>query len=104
MSIERRDMRLRHRARPLLQRWLLLGLLSLMASPAPSVGQGTAEQRQACIPDVFRLCSMFIPDSDQITACLKDKTAELSDACKLAISAGAKTPGRILNTAKRTTR
>jgi hypothetical protein len=104
MNIERRDMGLQHRGRPLVQRWLLLGLLSLMASPAPSVGQGTPEQRQACTPDVFRLCSMFIPDSDQITACLKDKTAELSDACKLVISAGAKTPDRSFDTRKRTTR
>jgi hypothetical protein len=104
MSIERRDIGLQLRERPFARRWLLLSLLSLMASPAPSVGQGTPEERQACTPDVFRLCSIFIPDADQITACLKDKTAELSDPCKLVISTGAKTPDRSLDTGKRTTR
>jgi hypothetical protein len=104
MSIESRDMGLQHRGRPLAQRCLLLGLLSLMASPAPSVAQGTPEQQRACTPDVFRLCSMFIPDADQITVCLKDKSAELSDSCKLVMSAGAKPPERSLATGRRTTR
>jgi hypothetical protein len=47
---------------------------------------------------------MFIPDADQITACLKVKTAELSDPCKLVISAGTKAPDRNLDTGKHTTR
>jgi hypothetical protein len=97
-------MALQHRGRPFVQHWLLLSALFLMASPAPAVGQGTAEQRQACTPDVFRLCSMFIPDADQITACLKAKSVELSDPCRLVISAGAKTPDGRPDTGKRTTR
>jgi hypothetical protein len=47
---------------------------------------------------------MFIPDADQITACLKDKSAVLSDPCKLVISAGAKPPDRSLETGKRIAR
>jgi len=47
---------------------------------------------------------MFIPDADQITACLKEKTAELSDPCKLVVSTDAKPPDRSLGTGKRTTR
>ena len=42
----------------------------------------------ACTPDVFRLCSAFIPDTDQITTCLRQKNAELSDACRTAMHAG----------------
>jgi hypothetical protein len=104
MRIESHDIALQHRGRLFVQRWLLLGVLSLMVSPAPAVGQGTAEQRQACTPDVFRLCSMFIPDADQITACLKARSEELSDPCKLVISARAKTPDGRPDTGKRTTR
>jgi hypothetical protein len=47
---------------------------------------------------------MFIPDADQITVCLKDKSAELSDSCKLVMSAGAKPADRSLATGRRTTR
>ena len=50
--------------------WLLL------ASPASVFAQGTSEERRACTPDVLRLCSAFIPDTDQITACLRQKNAE----------------------------
>lgn len=102
MSVQSLELGLPHRKRP--ERLLVLALLSMVASTAPSAGQGTAEQRQACTPDVFKLCSMFIPDADQITACLKDKAAELSDPCRLVISAGAKPPVRSLDTGKRTTR
>jgi hypothetical protein len=33
----------------------------------------------ACMPDVLRLCSAFIPNADEITTCLREKDAELSD-------------------------
>ena len=41
-------------------------------------------------PDVLRLCSAFIPNADEITICLREKNAELSDACKTAFEAGIK--------------
>jgi hypothetical protein len=44
----------------------------------------------ACTPDVLRLCSAFIPDADEITTCLREKNAELSDACRTAFEAGTK--------------
>jgi hypothetical protein len=64
--------------------------LSLLASPASVFAQGTPEERLACTPDVLRLCSAFMPDADQITACLRQKNAELSDACKQIILVGMK--------------
>ena len=66
---------------------ILLVLLSAVVSPAPSFSQGTLEQRIACTPDVLRLCSAFIPNADEITACLREKNAELSDACRTASEA-----------------
>jgi hypothetical protein len=72
--------------RPLpLARWCVsLALLSVTASPALS-SQGTREQRLACTPDALRLCSAFIPNADEITTCLRERNAELSDACRKAI-------------------
>ena len=62
-----------------------LALLSVTASPALSFSQGTQEQRLACTPDALRLCSTFIPNADEITTCLRERNAELSDACRKAI-------------------
>ncbi len=75
----------------LAQLWVLTALLSAMATPAFS-SQGTPEQRMACTPDVFRLCSAFIPNADEITICLREKNAVLSDACRAALAAGLKQP------------
>jgi hypothetical protein len=71
---------------PLAQWCVSLALLSATASPA-LCSQGTRAQRMACAPDAFRLCSAFIPNADEITACLREKNAELSDACKTAFEA-----------------
>ncbi|GLR83602.1 hypothetical protein GCM10007857_03120 [Bradyrhizobium iriomotense] len=69
---------------------LRLALLSVLATPLPSLAQGTSEERRACTPDVLRLCSAFIPDADDITTCLRQKQRELSDACRQVIGASAK--------------
>ncbi len=80
------------RPMPLAQWYVSLALLSATVSPAPSFSQGTLEQRLACTPDVLRLCSAFIPNADEITVCLREKNAELSDACRTAFEAGMKQP------------
>jgi hypothetical protein len=61
--------------------WLLLCLLSL---PIVAIAQeqGTADERQACEPDVNRLCSQFIPDRDKIILCLNQKVKELNPLCR----------------------
>jgi hypothetical protein len=69
----------------LAQLCVALALLSGAASPALSFSQGTREQRLACTPDALRLCSAFIPNADEITTCLRERSAELSDACRTAI-------------------
>ena len=70
------------------RRCLLLALLSVINSAGSSMAQGTPDERRACTPDVFRLCSAYIPDSDEIATCLRAKSAELSDPCREIIFAG----------------
>jgi hypothetical protein len=48
----------------------------------PSLAVGTAEERAACTPDVFRLCSSEIPNVDRIVACMKRERSKLSSACR----------------------
>ena len=43
--------------------------------------QGTEQQREACTPDVFRLCGRYIPDEGRITSCLRNSGPRLSPAC-----------------------
>jgi hypothetical protein len=70
-------------------RWCVsVALLSATVSPSPSFSQGTLSRRLACAPDVYRLCSAFIPNVDEITICLRERTAELSNACRTAFEAG----------------
>ena len=92
MNMESRNKWMLLRLTPLTQWRVSLALLSATASPAPSFSQGTLEQRLACTPDVLRLCSAFIPNADEITICLRERNAELSDACRTAFEAGMKQP------------
>jgi hypothetical protein len=62
--------------------FLAFGLISYSI---PSHALGTAEERAACTPDVFRLCASEIPNVAKIIACLKDKKAELSPGCRTAV-------------------
>jgi hypothetical protein len=75
------------RPMPLAHWCVSLALLFATASRAPSFSQGTPEQRVACTPDVLRLCSAFIPNADEVTTCLREMNAELSDACRTAVEA-----------------
>jgi len=40
-----------------------------------------AQQREACTPDVMRLCNNYVPDIPDIVACLKRQRLNLSPAC-----------------------
>jgi hypothetical protein len=44
--------------------------------------RGTPEQRAACAPDAFRLCTGFIPDPARVEQCLRENKSDLSDACR----------------------
>jgi hypothetical protein len=58
---------------------LLLALISIGFARAELA---TPDQRRACTPDVYRLCAGEIPDVRAITACLRRRKANLSDACR----------------------
>jgi hypothetical protein len=92
MNLESRNKWVPPRLTPLTPWGVSLALLSAAISPAHSFPQGTLEQRLACTPDVLRLCSEFIPNADEITICLGDRNAELSDACRTAFEAETKRP------------
>jgi len=55
------------------------GLFLILETSA--IAQGTDQQRQACTPDVFRLCGAYIPDAERITACLRGNGPRLSQPC-----------------------
>jgi hypothetical protein len=61
--------------------------LALTAYAAPAVAAEnlaatvTAEERAACTPDEFRLCSSAIPSVKGIVACMKRERPRLSPAC-----------------------
>src|ERR1700730_13563748 len=92
MKVECRNKRKLLRLTSLAQWCMSLPLLSLTVSSSPSFSQGTLEQRLACTPDVLRLCSAFIPDADQITGCLREKSSELGDACRTVFEAATSQP------------
>jgi hypothetical protein len=48
--------------------------LTLAAWTTASFAVGTAEQRAACTPDVFRLCSSAIPNVDRIVVCSSSRS------------------------------
>jgi len=47
----------------------------------------TAEQRAACAPDVYRLCSADIPIVSKIIACVRREKDNLSPACRAVVEA-----------------
>ena len=68
--------------------WLALPVVALLVAVNGAAAQGSPETREACTPDAMRLCSEFIPDVPRITACMNAKHAQLSAACRLAMSHG----------------
>jgi hypothetical protein len=55
-----------------------------LASIAPSrvAAQGTPEQRAACEEEAKYLCANYIPDEQQITACMVRNVHSLSPKCR----------------------
>ena len=66
---------------------MALAIGGIVAQGAASAEEyrGTLEQRMACTPDVWRLCSDQIPDTNRIVACLQQNTSQLSSGCRAVI-------------------
>ncbi|MFD2184271.1 hypothetical protein [Rhodoplanes azumiensis] len=63
-------------------RRLSAAVVLLAVSVTAGAAMGTDEERSACIPDAFRLCSSAIPDATRVIACLKTERVKLSPACR----------------------
>ena len=61
---------------------LLAALVSVGSSALAQEYRGSEQQRIACTPDVFRLCSWEIPNVDRIIACLRREKPRLSVGCR----------------------
>jgi hypothetical protein len=72
-------------AKPI-SRVLLIGAITLAASSAGAF-EATQEQREACTPDAFRLCSNEIPDIPRVTACMEANKNNLSPGCRAVFDA-----------------
>jgi hypothetical protein len=74
-------MSLKLRSRPLLCASAgVMALLLAAAGTTPAAAQAS-DAAERCTPDVMRLCSEFVPDSDQIVSCLKRKRRQLTPSC-----------------------
>ena len=63
---------------------LLTMAAALLTERAASAQEyrGTEQQRVACTPDVFRLCSWEIPNVERIVSCLRREKSQLSAGCR----------------------
>src|ERR1700730_17204650 len=68
--------------------WVAAGLLMCAGpgvgqnyDPDRVASQADAKAREACTPDVMRLCNNYVPDIPEIVACLKRERTNLSPAC-----------------------
>jgi hypothetical protein len=63
-------------------------VMLVMAFPSTSFAfVVTAEQRAACAPDVYRLCSSDIPNVGKIIVCMRREKPNLSPACRAVVEA-----------------
>jgi hypothetical protein len=56
--------------------------IAAVAMMEEAMAQGTAQQQMACQSDAFRLCSQYIPDPDNVRACMVKQMRNLSPDCR----------------------
>jgi hypothetical protein len=61
---------------------LSVGGVAVQSAASAEEYRGTWEQQMACTPDVWRLCSDQIPDTNRIVACLQQNIPQLSSGCR----------------------
>jgi hypothetical protein len=59
----------------------LVSAIVLAACAQAPASAETDAQREACMPDAFRLCAQFIPDAGRVEGCLRNAGPRLSPAC-----------------------
>lgn len=66
---------------------LILGLLfTTLMTGFVHAEPGTAAEKRACTPDVYRLCAGEIPSVRAIVACLRRNVNNLSPGCRAVFS------------------
>jgi len=71
------------------------GMAGSGGAQSTTVGHVSQSARQACTPDALRLCSDYIPDVGKITACMRAKSAQLSEPCRAAMNSEGAAPSRL---------
>lgn len=75
--------------------WMaLLVALTLASATQAKAFEATEEQKEACTPDAFRLCSSEIPDASRVEACMRAKEASLSPRCRAVFEASNPPPAQ----------
>ena len=70
-------------------RTTILAAVACMVIGSTAHAQVTEEQqRQACEPDVMRLCAEAIPDRPRIAQCLRANVQQISAACRAMLNGG----------------
>ena len=59
----------------------MIASLALISAPSLVLAAGTEAQREACMGDAFKFCSMAMPDERRVENCLRDASPRLSRAC-----------------------
>jgi hypothetical protein len=65
----------------------LLGSIAMV----PTTGfawKATSAQRAACMSDVFRLCSSYVPNEESVARCIASKKPQLSPGCLAEVEKG----------------
>ena len=70
------------RAAPIIAFLLTAQSLAPLTNAAAAQEPGTAAQKRACRPDVYRLCAAEIPNVRDITRCLQRKMSQLTPDCR----------------------
>ena len=65
-------------------------VLTALLTSLPAAAQGTPQQRAACEAEGRWLCSNYIPDADQITACMVRNLRLLSPRCRAIFRGGSR--------------
>jgi len=61
---------------------LIMVLFAVCCGSLNAKEEGTAAQRAACTPDVFRFCTEFIPNHEMIANCLQHNLYRLNKQCR----------------------
>jgi hypothetical protein len=59
---------------------------TLAAWPLSAARAESEADREACTPEVHRLCGQYIPDREAIIQCLKHNMRNLNPACRKVMS------------------